>query len=173
MKLGTVSASQRYLSISMAFTLAMILLLVLSVRSPADAQSADFAANRSAAHGKMARDCEEMLGQRQKLMDDMKSQDAELATQLAGMNAAPEERKLEFMAAMLTQMLEEQTAINVRRAAMDEMLMAHMIQHMQMEMDSLTACPVMMGTKEAVEKPAGANEARRDDKKWVFVRISG
>jgi len=157
----------------MAFTFAMILLLVLSVRSPADAQSAGVAAKGSAAHGTMARDCEEFMGQRRQLIDDMKAQDAELAARLAAMNDAPEESKLSLMAAMLTHMLEEQVALNVRRAAMEEKLMAHMIQHMQMERDSITACPIMMGTKEVVEKPAGAGEARPDDKKWVFVRISG
>jgi len=55
-----------------------------------------------------------MKEQKDKLMAEMKAQDADLAAQVAAMNSAPEDKKLGLMAAIVTHMVEQRTAMNVR-----------------------------------------------------------
>jgi hypothetical protein len=80
---------------------------------------------------KMMEHCKEMK-------EDMKVQDAQLTAQLAEMNRAPRDEKTNLMAAALTQMVEQRIAMDARKGKMEEAMMQHMMQHMQMGKESMS-----------------------------------
>ncbi len=91
--------------------------------------------------------CQKMKEQKQKMIADMKAQDAELTEAVAKMNRAPEDKKMSLMAAVITRMVEQQTAMHPRMAKMQEEMMKHMMQHMQMGKESMAQCPMMKEMK--------------------------
>ncbi len=92
---------------------------------------------------KMMKDCQEMKEQKEKMKKDMKAQDAKLTEQLAAMNRAPKDKKVDLMAAFLTNMVEQRIAMDARKAQMEDEMMKHMMQHMQMGKESMAQCPMM------------------------------
>jgi hypothetical protein len=82
---------------------------------------------------------EAMPEQRAKIMADMKDQDAQLAGQIAEMNRAPKEKKLDLMAAIVTRMAAQRTAMNARMETMHEA----MVKNTQMEQGSGASDPMM------------------------------
>jgi hypothetical protein len=114
--------------------------------------------------------CQEMKEQKQKMKEDMKAQDEQLTDQLAEMNRAPEDKKMDLMAAVVTQMVERRISMDARKAKMEEAMMQHMMQHMQMGKESMAQCPMMkeMGGMKGMpgmknmkgmdETPAGAHK---------------
>ncbi len=98
---------------------------------------------------KMTERCQEMKEQKQKMKEDAKAQDAQLTEELANMNRAPEDKKMGLMAAVVTHMAEQRIAMDARKAEMEEKMMKHMMQHMQMGKESMAQCPMMedMGEK--------------------------
>jgi uncharacterized protein (DUF2336 family) len=94
-------------------------------------------------------------------MEDMKAQDAELTEQLIRMNSAPEDKKLGLIAAVVTRMVEQRTAMNARMAKMQEEMMQHMMEHMQMGKGSMSQCPMMKGMKDMDEKSGDAQKERK------------
>ena len=121
------------------------LALALAIWSPVQTRSAEPAKGKEMMKGKMMESCQEMMQQRQKMMEDMKAQDAELTEQVAKMNRAPENQKLGLMAAVLTRMVEQRTAMNVQMEKMQARMMQHMMEHMQMGKESMAQCPMMKG----------------------------
>lgn len=105
--------------------------------------------------GKMKEHCQEMQEQKQKMMAEMKAQDTALTAQVASMNNAPKDKKPDLLTAIVTRMAEERTAMNDRKAMMDEKMMRHMTEHMQMGEKSMSQCPMMKGMD---EKPMGAHK---------------
>ena len=96
--------------------------------------------------------CQEMKEQKQKMAADMKAQDAELVARVAEMNGAPEGNQLRLLAAIVTQMVEQRSTMNVKRAKMEENMMKHMMQHMEAGKESMAKCPMMAGMKDMGEK---------------------
>jgi len=145
----------------------LALILALAIWSPVQTRSAEPADGKMMMEGKMMTEtnmmqrCQEMKEQKEKMMADMKAQDAELAVQVAKMNSAPENKKLDLMAAVVTQMVEQRTAMNVRKAKMDEEMMKHMMQHMQMGKESMSQCPMMKGMKGMDEKSGDAQKEQK------------
>ena len=92
--------------------------------------------------------CKEMKEQKEKMKEDMKAQDAELTEQIAKMNSAPEDKKVGLMAAVITGMTEQRIAMDVRKAKMEDEMMKHMMQHMEMGKESMAQCPMMKGMKD-------------------------
>jgi hypothetical protein len=109
--------------------------------------------------------CQAMMEQKEKMMADIKAQDAELTAQVAKMNGAPENRKLDLMAAVVTHLVEQRTAMNVRMEKMQEGMMNHMMQHMQMGKESMSQCPMMKGMKGTDEKSADAHKEHQAEQK--------
>ncbi len=107
---------------------------------------------------KMMERCQEMKEQKQKMMEDMKAQDAQLTERLTEMNRAPEDKKMGLMAAVLTLMVEQRITMDARKAKMEEEMMKHMMQHMQMAKEPVSQCPMMSGMKDMDEKSAGAHK---------------
>jgi hypothetical protein len=92
---------------------------------------------------KMMEGCQEMKEQKQRMKEDMKAQDTQLTEQLTEMNGAPEDKKMGLVAAVLTKMAEQRITMDARMAEMDEAMMKHMMQHMQMGKESMSQCPMM------------------------------
>ena len=101
--------------------------------------------------GKMMEGCQEMKAQKESIKADMKAQDARLTEQMTAMNRAPDNTKVPLMAAVLTQMVEQRIAMDARKAKMEEAMMKHMMQHMQMGKESMSQCPMMKGMKDMDE----------------------
>src|SRR5664279_3971524 len=85
---------------SLAFALA------LTIWSPVQAQSVKSAEGNSLTQATMMERCQEMKEQKQQLKEDMKAQDAQLTEQLAEMNRAPEDKKMNLMASVLTHIVQ-------------------------------------------------------------------
>ena len=122
--------------------------LVLALGSPAQAQSAEPAGEKTMMEG-----CQAMMEQKQKLKQDIQAQDAELGDQVAKMNSARDNEKMSLMADVVTTMAEQRIAMNARKAKMQESMMTHRMKHAQMGKDSMSECPMMKAT-DAVPKDA-------------------
>ena len=102
--------------------------------------------------------CQKMKEQKQKMKEDMMAQGSQLTEQIAEMNRAPAAQKLDLMAAVLTRMEEQKITMDARKAKMEEAMMQHMMQQMQMGKDSMAQCPMMKGMKGMGEKTGDAQE---------------
>jgi hypothetical protein len=140
----------------------LALALALAIWSPIQALAAEPAEGKMMTEGKMKECCQAMKEQKEKLMAEMKAQDAELAVQVANMNSAPEDKKLGLMAAIVTRMVDQRTAMNARMEKMHEQMMGHMMQHMQMGKESMSKCPIMKGMD---EKPEDAQNEHHEAQK--------
>jgi hypothetical protein len=100
----------------------------------------------------------QMKEQKQKMKEDMDAQNTQLTEQLAKMNSAPEDKKMDRMASVITLMVEQRIAMDARKAKMDEEMMQHMMQHMQMGKESMSQCPMMKEMKGMDEKSMGAEK---------------
>jgi hypothetical protein len=61
---------------------------------------------------------------------------------------APDSKKVGLIAAILTKMTEQRIAMDARKAKMQEEMMKHMMQHMQMGKESMSQCPMMKEMKD-------------------------
>ena len=141
------------------------LALALAVWFPVQAQSAEPTEGKKMMEGKMMEGCKEMKAQKQKMKEDMKAQDTELTEHVAKMNSAPEDKKMGLMAAVLTHMLEQRITMDARKAKMEEEMMKHMMQHMQMGKESMAQCPMMKGMKGMDDKSGDAHKEHQQEQK--------
>ncbi|MHB1398229.1 MAG: hypothetical protein ACYDAI_01325 [Trichloromonadaceae bacterium] len=125
----------------------LALALALVIWSPLQAQSASHMEGEKKTAVKTM-DCQEMMKQKQQMQADMQAQDAQLTAQLAKMNSAPQEQKLDLLAAVVTSMTEQRMAMEARKTKMHEGMMQHMMQHMPMDKDAMAKCPMMKGMDE-------------------------
>ena len=119
--------------------------LALAIWSPVQVRSAEPTDGKMMMDTNMTQRCQVMKEQKEKMMADMKAQDAELSAQVAKMNSAPESEKLGLLSAIVTHMVEQRTAMDARKAKMDDAMMQHMMQHMQAGKESMSQCPMMKG----------------------------
>jgi hypothetical protein len=103
-----------------------------------------------------------MMEQKQKMMAEMKAQDADLTAQVAKMNSAPDNTKLDLLAAVVTHMVEQRSAMNERMDKMQQGMMKHMMEHMQMGQESMKQCPMMMGMNTMDAKPAHEHNGHQE-----------
>ena len=142
--------------------------LALGIWSPFQARSAEPSDAKATMQGKMMDACKEMKEQKEKMKEDMKAQDAELTEQIAKMNSAPEDKKVGLMAAVITRMTERRMAMDARKAKMEEEMMKHMMQHMEMGKESMAQCPMMKGMKDMKgmdDKSATPHNDHHEEKK--------
>ena len=143
----------------LVFGSGLALAVALAVSSPVQARPA---APQDAQHmtdAQMKGHCQDMKAQKLKMKDDMKAQDAELNELVGKMNRAPDDKKPSLMAAVVTQIVEQRTEMDVRHAKMDDEMMTHMMQHMQMGKDAMSQCPMMKDMKTMGARAAGAPSA--------------
>ncbi len=142
------------------------LALALAFWQPAKARAAESGDGKAMmTESNMMHRCQVMQEQHEKMNADTMAQDADLTAKVAGMNSAPEDAKLGRMAAILTQMVEQRTAMNARRAKMDEQMMQHMMGHMQMGAQSMAQCPMMKGMKGMNGKAMDAHKEHQAETK--------
>lgn len=145
----------------------LALALALAVWVPVQLQSAEHAGGKGMMmDSNMMDKCEEMKKEKQKMQAKMKAQDAELTATVATMNSAPEDKKLDLLAGVVTQLVEQRTAMHVQKAKMEEKMMQHMMQHMQMDKASMANCPMMKemkGMKGMDEKSGDAHKGHRQE----------
>ena len=139
----------------------LALALALAICSPVHAQSPDPTEGKTMTAATMMERCQKMKQQKQDMKDDIKAQNAQLTGQLANMNRAPEDQKTGIMAAVLTHMVEQRIAMDARKAQMEEAMMQHMMQHMQMGKESMSQCPMMKGMEEMDDKSVGAYKEQK------------
>lgn len=111
---------------------------------PGQARSAD-PVDGKMMDAKMMEHCRAMKEQKQKLQSDLDSQAIQLRDQIEKMNRAPREEKVELLAAVVTDMAEQQANMNARKSKLMDGMMTHMMEHMQMGKDSMAQCPMMQG----------------------------
>ena len=121
----------------------LTLVLALVVWSPA-LQSAEHPSEHPSMNAKM-KSCQAMTAEKQKLAKDLQAQDAELNRQVARMNRAPANRKMDLMAAIITRLVTQCTVTNARQAKLQEGMIQHVAQHIQMGKESLSQCAVIKG----------------------------
>ena len=149
----------------------LALAFVLTVWSPVQAQSTAPAEVKHPMEATMMERCQKMKQEKQQMMADMKDQDDQLMEQVAEMNRAPHDKKIGLMAAILTHIAEQRIAMDARKAKMDDEMMQHMMQHMQMGKDSMAQCPMMKdmkgmkGMKDMDDKSVGDHKGQHDDQK--------
>lgn len=125
----------------------LALALALAIWSPAGAQPTEPAKAKAVAdhskmdHAKMDH-AKMMMAHCKGMMADMKTQDAELTLQVARMNSATREAKLDLMAEIITQMTAQRTAMDAKMADMH----LEMMKHMQMGVESKGHHPKMKDT---------------------------
>lgn len=139
----------------------LALALALAIWSSVPVQSAEPAQGKMMMEGKVMERCQAMKEQKQKMMADMKAQDAELTEQVAKMNSAPEGKKMSLMAAVVTRMVEQRITMDARKAKMEEEMMQHMMQHTQMGKESISQCPMMKGMKGTDETSGDAQKEQK------------
>jgi hypothetical protein len=132
------------------------LALALAIWSPVQAQSAMPPEGMKMKEGKMMDSCNEMMQAKQKMTEEMKAQDAELTQLVAGMNSAPEAKKLALTTKVVTRMVEQQSAMHTKHEAMQAKMMQHMMGHMEMGKESMAQCPMMKGMMGMDEKSGDA-----------------
>lgn len=161
--------------------------LALAIWTPAQSQSAEPAEGKMMMGDKMMDDstnaampdtmaqqpmtkanmmaaCQKMKEQKQKMKEDMMAQGSQLTEQIAEMNRAPADQKLDLMAAILTRMEAQKIAMDARKAKMEEAMMQHMMQHMQMGKDSMAQCPMMKDMKDMKGMDEKAGDAQAEQK---------
>ena len=143
----------------------LALALALAIWSPVQAQSAEPAEGKKMMEGKMMEGCKEMKAQKQKMKEDMKTQDTELTEHVAKMNSAPEDKKLNLVAAVITHMVDQRIAMDARKAKMEEEMMQHMMQHMQTGKESMAQCPMMKGMKGMKGMDEKSGDAHKEHQK--------
>ena len=143
----------------------LALALALAIWSPVQARSEEPAEGKKMMEGKMMERCQAMKEQKQKMKEDMKAHDVQLTEQLAKMNSAPEDKKTGLMAAVITDMVEQRITMDARKAKMEEEMMKHMMQHMQMGKESMSQCPMMKGMKGMDEKSGDAHKEHQQEQK--------
>jgi hypothetical protein len=128
-------------------TLVLAWTLALVIWSPLQSLAAEHGAGKNMTETKMMERCQEMQDMKQKMMAEIEKQDAELTAQVAEMNTAPTDKKVDLIAAVITDLVEQRTAMHARMMKMQEEMMPHMMQHMQIGKESIANCPMMKGMK--------------------------
>ncbi len=130
----------------------LALTLALFIWAPVQAQSTAPAEGKMMMDGKMKEPHQPMTKPQQAMMQhhhammaDMKKQDAQLSAQLAEMNSAPQDKKLDLMAAIVTRMVEQRTAMNARMGMMQGEMMQCPMQEMTPDANTPPQKPMMNG----------------------------
>ena len=92
--------------------------------------------------------CQNMQREHQKMIEDMKAQDADLSDRVIKMNAAPDDKKLALVTDLITHMVEQRAAMAARMERMQAMMMPHLMEHMQLGAASMAQCPMMKDVKD-------------------------
>ena len=117
------------------FSLAVAVAMVAALWLPAQFRSA------KTTDGKMMTGSEAMQEQRAKVMAVINAQDSQLAGKIYEMNNAAADKKLDLMAAIVTQMAAQRTDMNARMETMHKA----MVKNIQMDQENMSSNSIMQG----------------------------
>lgn len=98
---------------------------------------------KTGAQGDMMARCQQMLSERQGMMQRMQAMDKNLDDLIADMNKATGSRKVDAVAMVVTEMAAQRKQMHQEMMRMNEGMMSHMMEHMQN--GSAAMCPMMKG----------------------------
>lgn len=130
--------------------IALALAMTLALWTPARAESHAPKSGSMMNAGTMTQSHQAMQMQREKMMMEMKAQDAELNAQLAKIKSAPDQQKVDLLVALVGRMIEQRIAMHAR---MDEM-MNQMMTEMPTGSESMSSHGMMKGMDDKDDKPA-------------------
>jgi hypothetical protein len=117
-------------------------------------------------HGEdMMKSCRDMMEQKHQMMAEMKAQDTALSEQVTEMNSAADRKKIGLLAAIVTRLVEQRSAMHAKEAAMHEKMMTHMMAHMEMGKDSMAGCSMMDGMSDMKDEAPQGGQGRGPAKK--------
>jgi hypothetical protein len=131
------------LAIRSSLALALIVALGSAVRADPSAPAAEMPMTAD----QMQQHCKSMMEHKKSMAADMKAQDDALTEMVAKMNRASGAEQMPMMAAVITRMVEQRVARNAHMATMNDEMMQHMMQHMQMGEHSMAQCPMVKNMK--------------------------
>jgi hypothetical protein len=126
-------------SIRLVVRSSVLLALALALWSPIQARSAEPAPGQKMMKGKMPEHCQQMVEERRKMRDERRAEDAKLREQLVKMNKAFDGEKVDLMAAIVTQLVEQRISRNEHREEMHKGIM----HRMHMGKAGMSKCPMM------------------------------
>ncbi len=132
------------------------LAFTLAIWVPAQSASSEPADQKLMTEERMKGCCGAMKTQMGKMKADVKAQDDELTKHVAKMNAAPDDKKLEVMAAVITHMAQERITMNEHMDQLQMAMRQHIMQHMSMSKESIAGCHMMKGM-EGMDEKAGSD----------------
>jgi len=157
--------TNRNLVIGSSFTLLLVLALALVIWSPALSQPVETTEGKTIMTPQPMGCCQDMKAQKDTMWKDIKAQDAALTDQVAKMNSAAKDKKVDLMAAVITRMMEQRIANDTRNERMQENVMMHMMLHMQMGQELMPLHPTMMGIKDMANNSVTAPSEHPDHPK--------
>jgi len=107
----------------------------------------------------MMPDCAAMMPQHEAMQKHMAEMDAKLQTLVTDMNKARGSAKVDRMAAVINELVDQRAMMQKQMMDMHPKMMEHMMAHMQSGMmkgmaDSMSGCPMMKGSEKAPAPPA-------------------
>lgn len=103
-------------------------------------------------HQTMTESPQAMMQRHQAMMADMKAKDAELTAQVAKMNSAPTNQKLDLLAAIVTRLVEQRTAMTAHMGMMQEEMMKCTMPGMPMGKESMSKHPMKSGMDDKTDE---------------------
>ncbi len=113
----------------------------IGAQTPQEHQHAATAKVKPAAG--MEAKCQAMMGEREKMMTDMKAADQRLDGLVVTMNTASGMEKMAATANVVTEMVTQRRTMRDGMMKMQEGMMSHMMEHMQAGKESMAMCPMM------------------------------
>ncbi len=155
----------------------LVLALAVAIWFPVQVRSAEPVDGKMMMGGKMMSETnmtprhQAMQEQREKMMADMKEQDVQLAGQIPKMNRAPEDKKLDLMAAIVTRMAAQRADMDARMETMHEA----MVKKTQTDQETTSSKPMMRGMdqKSTVEGKSMTQDAMMADMKAQDAQLTG
>jgi gas vesicle protein len=87
--------------------------------------------------------CQQMMSRMHAHMADMKAMDAEIKSKAAAMNAAQGDRKVDAMAEVINEMVDQRLKMHEKMMSMRNEMMSHMGRHAAQGGGDMANCPMM------------------------------
>jgi TolA-binding protein len=141
---------------------ARTVLLAAGLCSLGQAFAADLADEKSAEEATMDQHCLEMMQQKKTLYEDIKVQNDKLIEQLTAMNLAPKEQKVELMAGVITNLVQQQITMDERKQQMEVKMMNHLMTHMSCNNKVKVHCSMVKDLMEIKPFPLKSGATRNE-----------
>jgi hypothetical protein len=142
-------------------TLAMA--LAVATWCPLSARATEPTKETAATEAKTDR-AKELNEQKQKMAESFIAPDGQLAEAVARMNGAPEGKKLDLIAAVVTQMVARQTALNARMEKTQEAILAQMLPPAPAAKSSVAHAPIKGQDEKVIAEQKTTLEANKAER---------